>query len=101
MFEFLKIGLGLLEVCLKACLLFRIARLLYIVLQLLNVLGHSRKLFFDVRQATYTSIGFGQVVLGALGGNDFQIGGYGSIGLIALPVIPMIMRIDDLTNRLL
>src|SRR6266853_4395085 len=70
LFEFFKIGLGLLEVCLKARLLLRIARLLYIVLQLLNFLGHSREMFFDERYATHTSIRFGQLVLCSLRGYD-------------------------------
>ena len=49
-FEFFKIGLGLLEICLKTRLLLGVAGLLDVVFELLDFLWKSRELLFDVRR---------------------------------------------------
>src|SRR2546428_10225500 len=91
-------GLGLLQVRLDAGLQLRTAGPPDVVLELLDLLGESHELGFDVWYATHADIWRGQVVPGTLGGDNFQVGRGGRIDLIALPMIPMKMGIDELTD---
>src|SRR5215510_12807117 len=100
-FEFLEKSLGLLQICLEIGLLLGIGGLHDLVFELLDLLWKSRELPFDVRDATYTSLRIGQVLPGALRDDDFQIGRGLGIDLVALPVVPMKMGIDQLVNRVL
>src|SRR4029453_5751872 len=98
-FEFLEKSLGLLQIRLEIGLLRGIGGPHDLVFELLNLLWKSRELPFDVRDTAYTDLWVGQVLLGALGDDDFQIGRGLGIDLVALPMIPMKMGIDQLVDR--
>src|SRR5215211_5362564 len=97
-FEFLEKGLGLLEIRLEIGLLLGIGGPHDLVFELLELLWKSRELPFDVRDTAHTSLSISQVLSGALGDDDFQIGRGLGIDLVALPMIPMKMGIDQLVD---
>src|SRR5436853_3092782 len=100
-FKFLKKSFGLLEIRLEIGLLLGIGGPHDLVFELLDLLWQSRELPFDVRDTTHASLSIRQVLSGALGDDNFQIGGGLGIGLIALPMIPMKMGINELVHRVL
>jgi hypothetical protein len=96
--EFLQVGFGLLEVRFQTGFLLGIGGPPDLVLELLNLLGEGRQLPFDERDAADPSIGLGQVLPGALGGDDLQVRGGPRIDFVALPVVPVKMGVDDRTG---
>src|SRR5215831_19008185 len=100
-FEFLEKSLGLLEVRLEIGLLLGIGGPHDLVFELLDLLWKSRELPFDVRDTAHASLCIRQVLPGALGDDNFQIGRSLGIDLVTLPMIPMKMGIDELVDRVL
>src|SRR5712691_12375622 len=100
-FEFLKKSLGLLEIRLEIGLLLGIGGPHDLVFELLDLLWKSRELPLDVRDTADADLWISQVLPGALRDDDFQVGGGLGIDLIALPMIPMKMGIDQLVDRVL
>src|SRR5215470_11789386 len=100
-FEFLEKSLGLLEIRLEIGLLLGLTGLHDLHFELLDLLWKSRELPGNMGDTADASLGVSQVLPGALRDNDFQIGRGRGIDLIALPMIPMKMGIDQLVNRVL
>src|SRR5215467_323857 len=82
-FEFLEKSLGLLEIRLEIGLLLGIGGPHDLVFELLDLLWKSCELPFDMRDTAHASLAISQVLSGALGHNNFQIGGGLGIDLVA------------------
>ena len=97
-----QIGLGLLQVGLEARLRRRVGRLGDVVLQLVDLARQRRDLLLDERHAAVRRVGIAS-------GSAFvrsvaMISSPGlpcGVDLVALPVIPVEVRVDDLAHRLL
>lgn len=99
--ELCQIGLGLLKIGLQTDLLLGAARLQDLVLELLDLFGEGRELLVDLGDTADPRIRPRQVLLRALGGDDLEARELRRINLIALPMIPMKMGINDLADRVL
>ena len=70
-----------------------------VVLQLLDLAGHGLELPLDVRQAADARVRVGEIVPRLRGGDDLDTGARGRVDLVALPVVPVEVRVDDLPHR--
>ena len=100
-FEFLEKSLGLLQIRLEIGFLLGISSPHDLFFELLDLLRQGRELPGDMRDTADTGLCVSQVLPGALGDDDLHIGRSLGIDLVALPMIPMKMGIDQLVDRVL
>src|SRR5262249_5415086 len=98
--ELLEIRLGLPQVRLDARLRLGVARTGRLVLELLDLGGQRGHLLGDERHAAVAAL-LCEVVLRPFGGDDLDALAGGRVALVALPVIPVEVRVDDLADGLL
>jgi len=99
--QLFEVGLGLGKVGFQSRLLLGAGRLRDLRFELLDLLGHQRELLLDVADAARACVWVGQVLSRALGSDDLEVAELLRVHLIALPVIPVKVRVDDLADRLL
>ena len=99
--ELAEIGLGLLEIGLESGLRLRVRGPQDFIFELIDLLGKGRELPFDEGNAAIARIWSGQVLPRPLGGDHLHAGTGRRIHLVALPVIPVEVGVDDLADGLL